>query len=626
MRGGQFPLAFPRWMCDAPGMSIRKRMDSCPVYREPPEGYALSEVEVRVATPQERPLWDALMDAHHYLGFRRLAGRGLRYVATFGRRWLGLAAWQNGAFKCAPRDRWTGWKPQQQFRRLEMVANNTRFLILSEPGVFPNLASRFLAGMTRRLSEDWLEAHGHRVLLAETFCDPEVFAGTMYRAAGWEGLGETKGFARANGRYTDPHDKPKAIFVKALRPDARALLSSPQPLPGDVAPPAGPALAPRDPGAMRSLHAELAAVPDFRRAQGKKHTVACVLTVHLLAELANMKGCLGAAQFARSLSQEELEAVGAWLNPKTGLREPVSKSTLHRVVQSVDPEALEDVVGRWSRPRLPLARALAADGKRIRGANRNGDGHHETVALVDHDSGAPFALLNFDDDGGEQAATHDLLERSDISGKVLTLDALHTTRKTAKLITERAHYVFVVKGNASQTFDLLDTIDWDSDAAGRFAQDLDKVHGRLEQRSISVLTPPHGLVNYPGVRQIARVTRYREPLNKSPDDTGKGENDYTETVYLITSLDAGAASAQELLRLNRGHWAVENLNHRQRDCVYGEDACLTRTGHGPANRASLNNIALAVIFANRREAESLAETRRRLQLDRSAAIAALTRP
>ena len=209
---------------------------------------------------------------------------------------------------------------------------------------------------------------------------------------------------------------------------------------------------------------------------------------------------------------------------------------------------------------------------------------------------------------------------------MITLDALHTTRKTAKLITQRADYVFVVKGNASQTFDILDTIDWDRDAAGCFAEDLDKVHGRLEQRSISVLTPPHGLVNYPGVRQIARVTRYREPLNKGPDDAGKGEKDYTETVYLITSLDAGAASPQELLRLNRGHWTVENLNHRQRDCVYGEDACLTRTGHGPANRASLNNIALAVVFANRREAESLAETRRRLQLDRREAIAALTRP
>ncbi len=58
------------------------------------------------------------------------------------------------------------------------------------------------------------------------------------------------------------------------------------------------------------------------------------------------------------------------------------------------------------------------------------------------------------------------------------------------------------------------------------------------------------------------------------------------------------------------------MNHRQRDCVFGEDACPT----GSANRASLNNIALAVIFANRRE--SLAETRRRLQLDRREAVAA----
>ncbi|MDE0522543.1 MAG: hypothetical protein OXH79_11360, partial [Boseongicola sp.] len=142
--------------------------------------------------------------------------------------------------------------------------------------------------------------------------------------------------------------------------------------------------------------------------------------------------------------------------------------------------------------------------------------------------------------------------------------ALHTTRRTARLVTERADYVFVVKGNASETFGILDTIDWERDAAGSFAEDLDKVHGRLEQRSISVLTPPKGLVNYPGVSQIARVTRCREPLKKGPDDTGKGERDYTETVCLITSLDAGAASPEELRRLNRGHWAVENLNHRQR--------------------------------------------------------------
>ena len=100
---------------------------------------------------------------------------------------------------------------------------------------------------------------------------------------------------------------------------------------------------------MRSLHDELAAVADFRRAQGRKHTVACVLTIHVLAELANMKGCLATAEFARSLSQAELAAVGAWKSKRRrGSREPVSKSTIHRVIQSVDPEALEQVVGRYS--------------------------------------------------------------------------------------------------------------------------------------------------------------------------------------------------------------------------------------------------------------------------------------
>ncbi len=289
------------------------------------------------------------------------------------------------------------------------------------------------------------------------------------------------------------------------------------------------------------------------------------------------------------------------------------------------------------------------------------------MALVDHETGAPFSLLNFNDEGGELAAMHDLLERSDIGGKVITLDALHTTRHTAKLITQRADYVFVVKGNAPETFAILDSINWQKDATGHFTEPFDKAHGRLEQRSISVLVPLDGLINYPGVRQVARITRYREPWKKGSGDAGKEgsgdagkegpgdagkegsgdagkkgpgdagkkgsgdagkeeEKDYTETDYIITSLDTGATSPEELLRLNRRHWAVENLNHRQRDCVFGEDACLTRTDNGPANRASLNNIALAVIFANRREAESLAETRRRLQLDRREAINALTRP
>ena len=50
------------------------------------------------------------MDQHHYLGFKRFAGRGLRYVFEWRGQWVGLAGWQSGAFKCRPRDQWIGWK------------------------------------------------------------------------------------------------------------------------------------------------------------------------------------------------------------------------------------------------------------------------------------------------------------------------------------------------------------------------------------------------------------------------------------------------------------------------------------------------------------------------------------
>ena len=84
---------------------------------------------------------------------------------------MGLAAWQNGAFKCAPRDQWNEWTPDQ-VDRLDLMANTTRFLVLSEPGVLPNVASFVLRQMTRRLSEDWFARFGRQAVLAETFCDP----------------------------------------------------------------------------------------------------------------------------------------------------------------------------------------------------------------------------------------------------------------------------------------------------------------------------------------------------------------------------------------------------------------------------------------------------------------------
>ena len=204
-------------------MELQELRDE-PLMQAPPAGFSLAEVVVRLVRPDERIKWDVLMDQHHYLGFKRFAGRGLRYVAEWRGRWIALAGWQAAALKCAPRDRWIGWRGKKMFKRLHLIANNTRFLVLGERGVFANLGSCMLSAMVRRLSDDWLQQYGHRLLAVESFVDPAKFTGTMYAAANWSYVGNSKGYARCNGHYTDPHGKPKRLYVRALRSDACDIL------------------------------------------------------------------------------------------------------------------------------------------------------------------------------------------------------------------------------------------------------------------------------------------------------------------------------------------------------------------------------------------------------------------
>ena len=116
---------------------------------------------------EERRRWDELVASHHYLPFHGLFGKGLRHVATLGPTWLALIGWQAGAFKLAARDRWIGWSAEQQFRRLHLIAQQVRFVILT-PCPVANLASRVLGLSLRRLSGDMRAVHGYPVHLAET--------------------------------------------------------------------------------------------------------------------------------------------------------------------------------------------------------------------------------------------------------------------------------------------------------------------------------------------------------------------------------------------------------------------------------------------------------------------------
>ena len=227
---------------------------------------------------------------------------------------MGLVGWQSRAFKCRHRDQWIGWKQKLLFARLRLIANKTRFLILDAPGCFPNLASPALAAMVRRLSDDWSAAYGHSLLLAETFVDPSRFCGHMYKAAGWTRLGRTKGYARANGRYTDPHGVPKDLHVFPLHRDTRSLMCAPDRLPDLLLPNQMRDASEQPPHGLSSVYEELLRVPDFRRAQGRKHTIATIFAIVIAARLAGFETGMGAAQFAQALNQTELESIGAWFN------------------------------------------------------------------------------------------------------------------------------------------------------------------------------------------------------------------------------------------------------------------------------------------------------------------------
>jgi len=559
-----------------------------PLFRTATPEFRPADVSIRLARRDESRRWNALMEQHHYIGFKRFAGRGLRYVFEWQGQWIGMAGWQYGSYKCHPRDRWIGWPKSLQFTRLHLIVSNTRFLILGSPGRYPNLASLALTAMTRRLSDDWQDAYGHGVLLAETFVDPARFSGHMYTVAGWTPLGHTKGFARSNGKYTDPHGVPKELHILPLRRDARRRLCTADPLPDGLKPKPTGRGSKLPPARLRSLHKDLQQVPDFRRAQGQRHTIASVAGVIVAARLAGIRSGIGAAQFARELNQKELASLGTWYNRRTTKYEPPSKSVIYRFLDSVDPAEIERTLKRWSVPRLELGAAIAADCKRIRGAGHNGDDCRETAILITHDTGLPIADHGLHDESGEGAAVHALLKEVPVAGRVITLDALHTIRETARSIVEthRADYLMMVTMHAPETFRTLGMIDWNRNATNSFQEDAAGAHGYTERQHILTMRPLPGMVNYPHVAQFFRVERKQEVHESGAESP--------EVAFGMTSVSEDSGSPEQLLEWSRGHWSIEGRSNRGRDIAVDEDAHSGRREHAHFNCADHNSIALAI--------------------------------
>ncbi len=361
--------------------------------------------------------------------------------------------------------------------------------------------------MQRCLSDDWEAAYGNPLRVAESLVSPTKFRGTMYKAANGKCVGRSKGEARAHGRDPDPHGEAKDRYGVPLRRDAGRRLRDRAPRPAAWAWRA--TRSGRSARALRSRYPQVAALSDVRRAPGRTHGIASVRGVRVRARPAHRPGAGAAARCAKARTQKDPAPIGAGKDPDTGRQEPVSRSTVHRVLQNPDPAWIEEALRHWAQPRLRVGHAIAVDGKRMRGANRTGEDHYETVSLIEHGTGMPVSILNYHDEGGEIAAVHAALETAPVAGRLLTLDALHTTRETARRIVEThgADGRMTVKGNAPKTFETFESIHWETTSTGRYSEKPTLEHGRIEQRSIEVFTPPAKMIHDPHVKPIFRVTR-----------------------------------------------------------------------------------------------------------------------
>lgn len=416
----------------------------------------------------------------------------------------------------------------------------------------------------------------------------------MYKAANFVELGTTKGYARCNGKYTDKPGQPKRLLVYPLRPDARARLSAPEDQPEWRSP--GQAV-PHDPDALRSLRELFEEADDFRTGPALKHPLAAVLSLIVLAKLHGLHGGRKVEIFAKALPQKDLQAVGCCYDRRAKVYRAPSDTTVQRVNEHLDPQELERVLDIWSEQRRQKPpQALAGDGKRIRGANRlSGEGEHwETVTLVDHASGMPVASRSYREEGGEPAAMRALFEDVPLAGTTVTLDAGHTSEHTVRALREQhdAHVLCRVKGNCPATHARLRALEWKGPEVRSYGEKWTLGNGRWERRTLRVMAvAAEDWQPFPDVRQVFRITYRSKP-------TPEARTQVEKVHYGLTSLPPEQASSCRLLTLHRGHWAVESSNHFVRDVSLLEDDSQIRTGHGPANNAALNNIALALIKYN----------------------------
>ena len=411
---------------------------------------------IRSATEKKR--FDRLLGNYHYLGEGHPVGDYLRQAAVRDGQWVGLLAWGSACYALKDRDELIGWTPTLRAERQKLIVQNRRFLLLNQRGGEPNLASMILGAAVRALPGQWYQAFGYEPLAAETFTDIELFEGTCYRAAGWEPVGMSKGYSRHRADFYVPNERPKKLWMKRLRPEAFEMLCAgrlPEASRGGASSSAHGVL-PLKSAQIDSLYEALRRTPD-PRGKNRTFSLAAVLSIVAMAMLCGHRDISAIHRFGQRLSQAQRKALG--LPRKNGCKfvKVPGYKVYYNLLGKLDTEAFARVLSEWlSEQAGSLPASLALDGKMVRDTIG-------VINLVDTETGIPRAMAPMSQKEGEgerceMKAAQKLLEnQSDLSGQLISNDALHTQDRTARAIVERGgDYLSQVKNNRKSVREALE--------------------------------------------------------------------------------------------------------------------------------------------------------------------------
>jgi predicted transposase YbfD/YdcC len=349
---------------------------------------------------------------------------------------------------------------------------------------------------------------------------------------------------------------------------------------------------------LQALAERLQTLRDKRDARGVRYPLDVLLLVAVLGRLAGYTHLEPLADWARLRARDLAALLG--LTRQT----MPHQSTWSRVFgHAVDVDELERVLGEFfheqhSTSEVPARATLvvAVDGKTLRGTIASGQtrGVHLVAAYLP-ETGVVLAQVAVDSKENEIVAVPKLLRSLNLTGMVVVGDAMQAQRALSIQVVEAGgDYVWFVKDNQKALLADLELLferprlakGW-SDPSTDFttATTVDKGHGRLEQRTLTVSRMLKGYIDWPYLDQVFRLERQ---VTKDGTTT-------TEVRFGITSVPPEVATARRLLAIARTEWGIENGLHHRRDVTLKEDACQVRRGQAPQVLAALNNAVIGIV-------------------------------